>query len=158
MKIKFVEAAHAPEAFSRKAWMEKGLSKEEAKRAVERFQSEKVFLSACGTYQANVTEVPPRPSGWPIPLTWISFKRRDREPIHDWRIVQAIKNGIIGEEREAVELYPAESRLVDTVNQYHLWALPAGMSFPFGFEERAVNETPLGASRQRPFSEQEETA
>jgi len=28
---------------------------------------------------------------------------------------------IVGEEHEAFEVYPAESRLVDTANQYHLW-------------------------------------
>jgi hypothetical protein len=58
MKIEFVEAFPEPESFSRKAWMEKGLSRDEAKRAVERFQQQKVYLSVCGTYQANVEAIP----------------------------------------------------------------------------------------------------
>jgi hypothetical protein len=41
-------------------------------------------------------------------------------PIHNWRHLQQIKNDICGEESEALELYPAMSRIVDTVNQGRL--------------------------------------
>lgn len=51
----------------------------------------------------------------------VSYHRRDRAPIRDWRIGQRIKNEIAGPEWEAVELYPAESRLLDESNEYHLW-------------------------------------
>jgi hypothetical protein len=71
-------------------------------------------------------------------MLWLSIKRRDKESIHDWRDLQRIKNELAGPEDEAVELYPAESRLVDTSNQYHLWVLPKGMRMPFGFDERLV--------------------
>lgn len=75
----------------------------------------------------------------------------DREPIHDWRELQDVKNALVGTEGEAVELYPAESRLVDTANQYHLFALAErGQRFPFGFRERLVGDKSVGASRQRP--------
>lgn len=72
----------------------------------------------------------------------LSIKRVDRGPIvRDWRIIQRIKNEIVGEECEAVEIYPAESRLVDEANQYHLWAVPEpGYRFPFGFHERLVGD------------------
>ena len=69
--------------------------------------------------------------------TYLSIKRLDREPINDWRAMQKIKNAIVGNEWEAVEIYPAESRLVDTANQYHLfcWAAP----FPiYVFNHREV--------------------
>lgn len=56
----------------------------------------------------------------------------------DWREFQEIKNQIVGEEIEACELYPAESRKVDTSNKYHLWCLPPGQNFPFGYLERDV--------------------
>ena len=56
----------------------------------------------------------------------LSIKRLDKEPIHDWRDMQQIKNDIMGPEREAVELYPAESRHVDCANQFHLWIFPEG--------------------------------
>lgn len=69
--------------------------------------------------------------------TYLSIKRRDREPISDWRAMQKIKNAIVGDEWEAVEIYPAESRLVDTANQYHLFCWEA--VFPiYLFNERAV--------------------
>lgn len=68
----------------------------------------------------------------------LSIKRRDREADHDWRHLQAIKNEVIGWGREGVELYPAESRLVDAANQTHLWVMPAGVTLELGFNERAV--------------------
>ena len=57
--------------------------------------------------------------------TYLSIKRRDREPLCDWRAKQRIKNAILGDEWEAIEMYPAESRLVDTANQYHLFSWKA---------------------------------
>lgn len=95
--------------------------------------------------EANIAQ------GWPRMLH-LSIKRIDREIIHEWRKLQQIKNELVGEEHEAVELYPAESRLVDAANQYHLWVLadPKQM-FPFGFTTRAVGEGSLGKSKQRPM-------
>lgn len=84
-----------------------------------------------------------------IPMTWLSIKRIDRAAITDWRHFQFIKNQICGHEAEAVQLYPAESRLVDGSNQYHLWVLPLGMRFPFGFPGRLIAETPLQGGKQR---------
>lgn len=69
---------------------------------------------------------------------YITLKRQDRHAVHDWRHLQQIKNDVCGPEAEAVELYPAESRLVDQANQYHLWVLPPGERFPFGKTKRAV--------------------
>lgn len=66
----------------------------------------------------------------------ISYHRRDRAPIRDWRVGQRIKNELCGAEWEAVELYPAESRLVDEANEYHLFAIST--RFPFGDSERTV--------------------
>jgi hypothetical protein len=66
----------------------------------------------------------------------LSIKRLDQDPIHDWRDLQAIKNELVGSENEAVELYPAESRIVDAANQYHLWvAKDPAYRFPFGFTQ-----------------------
>ncbi len=60
--------------------------------------------------------------------------------IRDWRVLQRIKNDVAGPEREAIEICPAESRLVDTANQYHLWVLPEGEKMPLGFHERLVTD------------------
>jgi len=82
----------------------------------------------------------------------LSVKRRDKEVIRDWRDLQRIKNEVCGQECEAVELYPAESRLVDTANQFHIWVLPEGLRFPFGFTDgRLVSERSSLGARQRPW-------
>lgn len=85
----------------------------------------------------------------------LSIKRNDQREIKDWRDVQRIKNEIAGPECEAVELYPAESRLVDTSNQYHLWCLPPGHRWPFGYNDRTVSdgEDTVLQSKQRPFED-----
>jgi hypothetical protein len=89
--------------------------------------------------------------GWP--LIHLSIKRVDREPIHDWRDLQRIKNELVGPEHEAVELYPAESRLVDSANQYHLWVMADNVArWPFGFNERFVQDNTAEGTgaKQRP--------
>lgn len=60
----------------------------------------------------------------------IGISNNDGSARHDWRDFQRIKNQLVGEEWEAVELYPAESRLNDPSNFFLLWCAP---SFPFGF-------------------------
>jgi hypothetical protein len=88
--------------------------------------------------------------GW----LWLSIKRKDREVIRDWREFQEIKNLICGKEREGLELYPAESRLVDSSNQYHIFVMPKGEKFPFGYTQRLVVEGHnSGVSKQREFNE-----
>jgi hypothetical protein len=57
------------------------------------------------------------------PLWNMRIHRIDLEKIHDWCVLQEIKNKIIGEEFEALELYPARSRHMDEGNRYHLWIL-----------------------------------
>jgi hypothetical protein len=68
----------------------------------------------------------------------ISYHRRDRAPIRDWRIGQRIKSQLAGPEWEGVELYPAESRVVDTSNEYHLYAFAGDLPFGFTDGERAT--------------------
>ena len=58
----------------------------------------------------------------------VNIRRRDGAAIFDWRHMQQIKNEVAGEEREAVQIFPRESRKVDTSNKYHLWVLPEGVS------------------------------
>ena len=84
-------------------------------------------------------------------LTHLSIKRIDRGPCKDWRHFQQIKNELCGPEMEGVELYPAESRLVDSANQYHLWVVTEkGFQFPFGWRVRAVTDgDAFGKAKQR---------
>jgi len=88
------------------------------------------------------------------PMLWLSIKRIDREPIHDWRDLQKIKNMLVGDENEGVEIYPAESRLVDAANQYHIFVLKDNtIKFPFGFHDgrRVDDENTIGRAKQRKF-------
>lgn len=101
-------------------------------------------------YQVAVRRLPPR-EGWP-PLIHLSIKRRDKAPIHDWRDLQRIKNELVGPAHEAVELYPAESRLVDSSNQFHLWcSADPVFRFPFGWRERLVSDANSYGTVQRPW-------
>jgi hypothetical protein len=89
----------------------------------------------------------------PDGVTWLAIVRVDRQPVDDWRDKQRIKNELCGPQREAIELYPAESRLVDTNNQAHLYVLPEGQCFPFGYIERDVSDVTVGVNKQRSFEE-----
>lgn len=78
------------------------------------------------------------------PFIHLNVHRRDGTPCKQWRHFQQIKNELVGPEFEAVELYPAESRLVDTGHEYHLWVYAeSSFRFPFGFSERWVLENPV---------------
>lgn len=58
----------------------------------------------------------------------LTIKRLDKEPIRSWRILQDIKNFIVGEEIVAIEIYPKESDVTDTGNLYHLWVFQPGIT------------------------------
>lgn len=68
-----------------------------------------------------------------LPMIHLSIRRQDREPARDWRDLQRIKNQLAGPEYEGVEIYPAESRIVDMANQYHIWCFP--FSLGIGWQE-----------------------
>ncbi len=103
------------------------------------------------TYQVQVMR------NWDEGWAMLNIRRRDGAPImRDWRHFQAIKNQLIGEENEAVELYPAESRLVDTSNKYHLYCLlDPTQRFEFGMRMRDVSydtsNNAIPGLRQRPL-------
>lgn len=132
-----------------------GCKKPEAKRVIEAMKGAQVWLN--DTYEVEIRPHHPD-KHWP-PMLHLSIKRIDKEPIHDWRHLQEIKNQLVGPECEAVELYPAESRCIDGANQYHLWAIrQPGTWFPIGMitdgsgPARATPEQAekMGA-KQRPF-------
>lgn len=66
---------------------------------------------------------------WHLSIRPLNLKRG-----RSWRELQKIKNELVGAECEGVELFPAESRLTDIADQYHLWiAADPTFRFPFGF-------------------------
>lgn len=49
-----------------------------------------------------------------------------------WAELQRIKDELLGSERVAVEVFPAQSQLVDDAHCRHLWVLPDAFALPFG--------------------------
>jgi hypothetical protein len=85
----------------------------------------------------------------------LSIKDLGRSARHDWRDFQRIKNALVGPEFEGIELYPAESRLVDTANQFHLFVFRT-WRVPVGFQSRLVADADAPSAFapkavQRPF-------
>lgn len=122
---------------------------DEAHKIATRFRKERVYMN--DIYQVNIADC----DFYGSPMIHLSIKRRDKEAIHDWRHLQEIKNLLVGPECEGFELYPAESRLVDEANQYHLWVFTnPEQRIPVGDPTRKVG-TPEQAARhgakQRPF-------
>lgn len=77
------------------------------------------------------------------PYAHLAIRRHDGKPCKEWLHFQQIKNEIVGTENEAMELFPAESRLVDSTEQYHLWVhTDPNFRFPMGFGRRYVLSDP----------------
>lgn len=78
------------------------------------------------------------PSGDRCPALWhLVIQRHDLQPpgAERYRDFMRIRDELIGAEHEALEMYPARSREVDTGNIYHLWVLQsASEAFPIGFK------------------------
>ena len=96
--------------------------------------------------------------GGVLEMVHLSIKRIDQLPIRDWRDMQRIKNELVGPNCEGVELYPAEDRVVDTANQYHIWCVNSGaFRFPFGWNEGTVRldteQAESTGAKQRTFEE-----
>lgn len=60
----------------------------------------------------------------------LQVARADGGAVFDWRHLQQIKTMVLGSEWEAVEIFPAESRLKDPSNARYLWACRGQL--PFG--------------------------
>lgn len=107
-------------------------------QAVQRMASMHIFEN--DSYHVEVRYNPP--------FVHLDIRRHDMGDCKNWRELQQIKNEIVGPEHEAVELFPAESRLVDTANQYHLWVhVSSSYRFPFGFADRCVLDKPVMYAR-----------
>jgi len=131
-----------------------GCTRAEAKRQYNRLKLDEIFVN--DKYQVNVDR---KPQNKIHPqMVHLSIKRKDKEAIHDWRELQQIKSMLCGDECEALELYPAESRVLDSANQFHLWVLPPGVHIPVGYFHGTgrVGQSPTGG-KQRPFDKGDES-
>lgn len=101
-------------------------SRAAAEERVKQLTNHEVWVN--NLYQVNVEH------GHGVDFAHVIIRRLDRRPVHNWRHFQQIKNELIGPECEAVELYPAESHLVDAKDHYHLWTFTSPQhSFGIGF-------------------------
>lgn len=133
-----------------------GSNEEAAEVSWKDMQASTYYIS--DTYQVCMRPLEPEEHGFGyfLEIIWLSYKRHDRKSFGDWRIKQHIKNQIVGPECEAIEIYPAESRRMDTSNQYHLWCFPKGAFVPiYIFNDRAIikGKANYGKSVQRPHGE-----
>ena len=128
-----------------------GLTETEIRTALEAEAAEAEYY-VNDLYQVAVT--PLVDANGKVQAKHLNIRRRDGRPIfRDWRHFQQIKNELVGEECEGFEIYPAESRLSDTSNKYHLFAYtdPA-YRIPFGMKTRDVLDdvgVKKGGFRQR---------
>ena len=99
--------------------------------AIQRMTSFNVFRN--DTYTVEIAQK--------APYIHLDISRNDGAACNNWRELQQIKNELVGPQFEAVQLFPAEDRLVDTANQYHLWVYAdPKYRFPLGFNTRFVLE------------------
>lgn len=130
-----------------RTWEEKGQlkgeqlpSRRELLKEYKHLQADEVYAN--NKYQVNIHydaestgAIVPNPD---IKVVHVSVKRKDKKPNIPYKDLMAIKNELVGKEYEALMLYPAHSREVDTANQYHLW-IPVdqegkALPIPFGWD------------------------
>ena len=63
-----------------------------------------------------------------------AFRNKDGTDI-TWREKQWLKNSLFGENRVAIEVFPAKDRLVNAANMYHIWVFEEGFELPFGLHD-----------------------
>lgn len=119
-----------------------GWTESQARAQAQMLQRHHIWVN--NLYQVNIEYADAGQPG-AVGFAHLIVRRRDRQPIRSWSHFQQIKNELIGPECEAVELYPAESNLVDAKDHYHLWALTSpedsfGVGFQHGREVKNRNK------------------
>ncbi len=70
-------------------------------------------------------------------FVYIAFHSNDKQTDGEigcgWQMKQWIKNDICGDDWEGVELFPAEYRMMNTANEYHLFCYP--FELPIGHDD-----------------------
>ncbi len=112
-------------------------------RAISNLGASLVFTN--DLYTVTVLECPP--------FIQLQIRRNDWGACKDWRDFQQIKNELVGVEHEAMELFPAESRLVDTANVYSIWVHgDPHFRFQVGLGHRLVTSDAVASETQRPLA------
>ena len=59
-----------------------------------------------------------------------------------WADKMEIKNTLFGENRFAIEVFPKQKNLIDTMDVYHLWVFDKKVEMPFGLTRKEYNQSP----------------
>jgi hypothetical protein len=116
-----------------------------------------------GRYIVHVSEPTVQTDGWP-PVIHLSIRHITNVAITDFRDFQRIKNELVSPKAEAMQIFPAESRLIDSCNQYHLWVFcpmePGGdwpeipVGYFYGRDVSGPEKARQFNGNQRPFDEE----
>ena len=135
-----------------KELMEHGVPRKVAKAEYNRAKGRECWMN--DIYVVLVMRKEPHGFGEPATMTYLSIRRVDREPVRNWRHIQEIKNQLVGPECEGLEMYPAESRVADCANQYHVYVFDdPEIRLPVGMWGGMKSDTSLCGSHNEPFGE-----
>ncbi len=107
---------------------------------LDTFSEEGDYIDECtafvnSRYCVLIRDVPAQAA---CPVLWhVMIQRRDGQPVgpERYRDFMRVRDELIGDEHEAVEVYPARSRETDVANVYHLWVMQSAVDeFPIGFK------------------------
>ena len=125
--------SYAPELMAARFGVSMGVAARmsEQVRSEEMWVNDEFQVSKGGAFTTRCT-------GWPD-VIHLSIIPLDGSTGHPWSKFQQIKNMLVGPEYEAIEIYPAESRLVDMGTNYHLWVfITPHFRVPMGWTSRMV--------------------
>ena len=139
-----------------KSMLRFGVFRKQAKLEYTKIQDTEVWINEIYmvlVYRGN--EIPPSMNPEQISdFIWLSLRRQDRSALLDWREIQQIKDQLIGEDCEAVQLFPRKERVVDASNQFHIFGVAnPEMSFAFGFPTGGISQATFMKSKQRPLED-----
>lgn len=75
-------------------------------------------------------------------LEVLMIRRHDGAAHFPWQDLQKIKDQLVGEDREAVQVFPRKGEIVDMANMAHLWLVPDGERLPYTFANLDATERP----------------
>ena len=81
------------------------------------------------------------PEGKPMTIWHLAMVGTKDAPGLTWGEAQRAKAELLGDDVEAIELYPASDRVFD-LPEVHLWCFPRGVKLPIGFARKREVITP----------------
>jgi len=129
-----------------------GVPRETAKAEYNKHKNQECWMN--DLYVVLVIRDEQHGFGDDIKMDYLSIRRVDREPVRNWRHIQEIKNQLVGPECEGFEMYPAESRVADCANQYHVYVFTDPEArIPIGMQTGMKSTDSLCGSHNEPFDE-----